>query len=134
MKVAVALIALLISACAEFPAEPPITESPITEPPGTEPPPVAAPPVEQACAATRPTFGVAGEAERELFAYDVNAALNLQKSNVSTHNGLEASSISFSSPGGGVVTGLMFAPVSRSGVRRGSVLMAGLPGRESLWA
>ena len=134
MKVAVALIALLISACAESPAEPPITESPITEPPGTEPPPVAAPPAEQACAATRPTFGVAGEAERELFAYDVNAALNLQKSNVSTHNGLEASSISFSSPGGGVVTGLMFDPVSRSGLRPGIVLMHGMPGNAAQMA
>ena len=79
----------------------------------------------------RPDFGgAATEADRNLFAYDVNAPLNLQKTVESTtENGVEVSAISFSSPDGGLVTGLLFDPVTRSSLRPGIVLMHGLPGK-----
>jgi dienelactone hydrolase len=72
---------------------------------------------------------VAAEEERTLFSYDVNAPLNLQKTVESTTNGVETSSISFSSPDGGLVTGMMWDPVTRSGLRPGMVVMHGLPGK-----
>jgi hypothetical protein len=100
MKRALALVALLICACAESPAEP------RTAPTG------------DSCAVARPDFGaVATEADRKLFAYDVNAPLNLQKAVESTNNGVEVSTISFSSPDGGSVTGMLFDPVTRSSPR-----------------
>ena len=80
------------------------------------------------CALTRPDFGVATAAERTLFAYDVNAPLNLQKVVESTNNGVEVSGVSFDSPAGGRVTGLLFDPVTRSSLRPGIVLMHGMPG------
>jgi dienelactone hydrolase len=109
MKPAIALLALFISACAGSP---------------TEPSPVA-----DSCAVARPDFGgVATAADRDLFGYDVNAPLNLQKAVESTNNGVEVSTISFSSPDGGSVTGLLFDPVTRSSLRPGIVLMHGMPG------
>ena len=81
------------------------------------------------CSGARPDFGVAAEEERTLFSYDVNAPLNLQKTVESTTNGVETSSISFSSPDGGLVTGMMWDPVTRSGLRPGMVVMHGLPGK-----
>ena len=84
------------------------------------------------CSGARPDFGgVATAADRALFAYDVNAPLNLQKTVESTNNGVEGSSISFSSPDGGLVTGKMWDPVPRPGLRPGVVLMHGLPGSAS---
>jgi dienelactone hydrolase len=81
------------------------------------------------CAAARPDFGgVASAADRSLFAYDAAAPLNLQKTVESTINGVEVSAISFSSPGGGSVAGLLFDPVTRSSLRPGIVLMHGMPG------
>jgi uncharacterized protein len=107
---------LLIAACAGSPAEPS---------PAPTGPTLAA----DSCAVARPDFGgVATEAERKLFAYDVDAPLNLQKTVESTKNGVEASTISFGSPGGGSVTGLLFDPVTRSSLRPGIVLMHGMPG------
>lgn len=77
----------------------------------------------------RPDFGAPATAEdRNLFAYDVNAPLNLQKTVQSTLNGIEISTIAYSSPAGGTVTGMMFDPVTRSSLRPGIVLMHGLPG------
>ena len=109
MKPAMALVALFVSACAGS---------------TTEPSPAA-----DSCAVARPDFGaVATEADRALFAYDVNAPLNLQKTVESTKNGVEVSAISFSSPDGGSVTGLLFDPVTRSSLRPGMVLMHGMPG------
>lgn len=108
MRPTVALAALFISACASS-----------TTGPGT--------PVDS-CPVARPAFGVAAAAERELFAYDANAPLNLQKAVESTQNGVEVSAISFDSPGGGRVTGLLFDPVTRSSLRPGIVLMHGAPG------
>ena len=102
-------------ACAGSPAEPII-------PPKLDP-------VTDSCAVARPDFGgVATEAERKLFAYDVNASFNLQKVVESTNKGVEVSAISFSSPDGGTVVGLLFDPVTRSSLRPGIVLMHGMPG------
>ena len=104
----IALVALLASACAGSTAAPPD--------------------VDESCAVARPDFGgVATEADRDLFAYDADAPLNLQKSVESTTNGVEVSVISFSSPDGGTVSGLLFRPVGRSGPRPGIVLMHGMP-------
>ena len=81
------------------------------------------------CAVVRPDFGgAASEADRKLFAYDASAPLNLKKTVETTNNGIEVSEISFDSPDGGSVTGLMFDPVGRAGPRPGIVLMHGAPG------
>ena len=112
MRAVIALVALFTSGCAGSPAEPP-TELPLAA---------------DSCAIARPAFGVATAAERELFAYDANAPLNLQKSVQSAINGVEISTISYASPDGGSVTGMMFEPIGRSGLRPGIVLMHGMPG------
>jgi uncharacterized protein len=119
MKPMVALAASLISACAGSAAEEIIN------------PPIAG----DSCAVARPDFGsVATAADRDLFAYDVDAPLKLQKALESTNNGVEVSTISFSSPGGGSVTGLLFDPVTRAGRRPGIVLMHGAPGNARVMA
>jgi uncharacterized protein len=115
MKPIVALAALVISACTGSPAESSAAAD--------------------SCAVARPDFGsVATGADRDLFAYDVDAPLNLQKALESTNNGVEVSTISFSSPGGGSATGLLFDPVTRSGRRPGIVLMHGAPGNARVMA
>jgi dienelactone hydrolase len=108
MKPTVALAAVFVSACAG--------------------PTAGLPAAVDSCAVARPDFGVATAAERTLFAYDVNAPLNLQKAVESTNDGVEVSGISFSSPEGARVTGLLFDPVTRSSLRPGIVLMHGMPG------
>lgn len=109
MKPSVALAALFISACAGSTTEPRTAVD--------------------SCAVARPDFGaVATEADRNLFAYDVDAPLDLQKTVESTKNDVEVSAISFNSPDGGRVTGLLFDPVTRSSLRPGIVLMHGMPG------
>jgi uncharacterized protein len=112
MKSATPLLALFVAACAGSSAEPRR--------------------VADSCAVERPDFGAMGvmatAADRDLFAYDVNAPLNLQKAVESANNGVEVSAISFSSPDGGSVTGLLFDPVTRSSLRPGIVLMHGMPG------
>lgn len=81
------------------------------------------------CGGARPGFGGAATAgDRDLFSYDVNAPLNLQSTVESTNGGVEASRVSFSSPDGGLVTGMTWAPVARPGPRPGMVLMHGMPG------
>jgi len=81
------------------------------------------------CAVARPPFaGPATAAERSLFAYDVNAPLDVRKTVESESNGVEVSTISFGSPDGGSVTGMLFDPVTRSSLRPGIVLMHGMPG------
>lgn len=110
MKPVIALVALFASACTA-------TAS------------TTAPPAADSCAIARPDFGpVATQEDRNLFAYDAAAPLNLQNTVESTNNGVEVSAISFSSPDGGSVTGLLFDPVTRSSLRPGIVLMHGLPG------
>jgi uncharacterized protein len=111
-----ALVALFISACAGSSAEP-------------STPPTGPSLIADSCAIARPDFGgVATAADRALFAYDVNAPLNLQKTVESTKNGVELSAISFGSPDGGSATGVLFDPVTRSSLRPGIVLMHGMPG------
>ncbi len=84
------------------------------------------------CSGARPDFGgMATAADLSLFSYDAGAPLNLQKTVLSTNNGVEASNISFSSPDGGLVTGMLWDPVTRSGPRPGMVIMHGLPGSAS---
>ena len=113
MKPTMALLALFSYACAGSAAESTTTPSLVAD----------------SCAVARPDFGgVASAADRDLFAYDVNAPLNLQKAVESTANGVEVSTISFGSPDGGSVTGLLFDPVTRSSLRPGIVLMHGMPG------
>jgi dienelactone hydrolase len=81
------------------------------------------------CGGARPDFGgMATADDRALFSYDVNAPLNLQKTLESTSNGVEVSAISYDSPDGGRVTGLLFDPGARSSLRPGIVLQHGLPG------
>jgi uncharacterized protein len=116
MKATMVLATLFVSACAgcsaESDAAPTVPSSPA-----------------DSCALARPDFGgVATATDRSLFAYDAGAPLNLQKTVESTSNGVEVSAISFSSPAGGAVTGLLFDPVTRSSLRPGIVLMHGLPG------
>jgi uncharacterized protein len=108
MRPAMALVAFFMSACA-----------------GSA---TGSSPVADSCAVARPAFDVATAADRDLFAYDVGAPLNLQKTVASTKNGVETSTISFSSPDGGSATGLLFDPVTRSSLRPGIVLMHGMPG------
>jgi dienelactone hydrolase len=114
VKAAIAIVGSVISACAGSSTEP------IIPPPNL---------VADSCVVARPDFGaVATAADRDLFAYDVNAPLNLQKAVESTNNGVEVSDISFSSPDGGSAAGLLFDPVTRSSLRPGIVLMHGMPG------
>ena len=116
MKPTIALAALLISACAGS-ATQGTTEA------------IDRSAAVDSCAVARPDFGgAATEADRKLFAYDVNAPLNLQKTVESSAGGVEVSAISFDSPAGGRVTGLLFDPVARSSPRPGLVLMHGAPG------
>jgi dienelactone hydrolase len=85
------------------------------------------------CTGARPAFGVATAEDRKQFSYDASAPLNLQKTVESTTNGVEASSISFSGPDG-LVTGMLWDPVTRTGPRPGMVLMHGLPGNAKAMA
>jgi uncharacterized protein len=115
MKPPLVLAALLIAACGP-------TKEPPTAP-ATVPPTAGG-----SCAVVRPEFGVAAAADLDVFAYDADAPLNLQKAVESTSNGVEVSAISFDSPAGGSATGLLFDPVTRSSLRPGIVLMHGMPG------
>jgi dienelactone hydrolase len=112
MRNAIVLAALLTSACAGTPAE------------ATAPNLVG-----DSCAVARPDFGGAATAtDRAVFAYNVDAPLNLKKTVESTTNGVEVSAISFDSPDGGSATGLLLDPATRSSLRPGIVLMHGMPG------
>ena len=123
MKPAITLLALCISACAGSTAEP------HAAPTGPSLPIAGPAVVGDSCALARPDFGgVATAADRALFAYDVDAPLNLQKTVESTTNGVELSAITFGSPDGGSVTGVLLDPVERSSLRPGIVLMHGMPG------
>ena len=116
MKPAIALVVLFISACGGSPSDPSSA-------------PTGPSPVGDSCAVARPDFGgPATAADRNLFANDANAPLNLQQALESTKNGVEVSAISFSGSDGGLVTGLLFDPVGRSSLRPGMVLMHGMPG------
>jgi uncharacterized protein len=117
MKPRIAFVALTISACAGSDARPviePIAQLPV----GVD-----------SCAVRRPDFGgPATQAELGLFTYDVNAPLNLQKTVENTSGGVEFSGISYDSPAGGRVTGILVNPVNRSSPRPAIILMHGSPG------
>jgi uncharacterized protein len=109
------LAALIISACSSSGEK--ITGK-ITDP-------IAKPSVDT-CAVARPDFGgPATAADRALFAYDVKAPLNLKKTVDSISNGVEFNSISYDSPDGGPVPGIMYVPVGRPGPLAGAVVMHG---------
>jgi uncharacterized protein len=80
------------------------------------------------CAVVRPAFTPAKSKDRSIFAYDANAPLNLTKTVETTTNDIEVSRISFDSPGGGRVTGMMYSPATRSSLRPGLIVQHGLPG------
>ena len=129
MKPTIALAALLVATCAGSRDEP---STALTEPSA---PAAGTGVVVDSCAVARPDFGgVATATDRALFAYDASAPLNLRKTVESTSNGVEVSAISFGSPDGGSVTGLLFDPVTRSGLRPGIVLMHGMPGSARVMA
>jgi uncharacterized protein len=75
------------------------------------------------CPASRPNFGAATAADRALFAYDVNAPLNLQKTVQTTNTVFTLSNITYNSPAGGSVTGIVAEPIGRSGLRPGMVIL-----------
>ena len=84
------------------------------------------------CAVARPAFGgAATDADRALFADDVDAPLNLQETVESTANGVQFSGIAYSSPDGGSVPGILVEPIGRSGLRPGVVILhpSGVPAR-----
>ena len=83
------------------------------------PPPTGGEP----CPTSRPAFGVATEADRALFAYNAAAPLNLVKTVQTATTAFELSNISYDSPGGGSVTGIMAEPVGRTGLRPGMVIL-----------
>lgn len=116
MKSTMAFVALIVSACAG--AEP----DPIVEP---TPKPVPG----DTCAVARPDLGPpATQADLSQFAYDANAPLNLEKKVESTGGGVEFSGISYDSPAGGRVPGILVSPVNRSSLRPAIILMHGAPG------
>jgi len=116
MKAATPVVVLFLSACAGSPKATP-TESPA----GAE-----------SCAVARPDFGgPATAAERALFAYDAAAPLNLERTVQDSAAGVEISAISFDSPDGGRVTGLLFDPYTYSGPRPGLIVMHGMPSSAS---
>jgi dienelactone hydrolase len=117
MRPTIAFLALIISACGGSGADSvvePITQLPV----GVD-----------SCAVARPTFGSpATQADLALFAYDANAPLNLQKTVENTSGGVEFSGISYDSPAGGRVTGILVNPVNRSSLRPAIIIMHGAPG------
>jgi uncharacterized protein len=76
------------------------------------------------CPLARPDYGgSATAADRALFTYDANAPLNLQKTVEISNSVFELSAISYTSPAGGLVTGIMTEPVGRTGLRPGLIIM-----------
>ena len=99
---------------------------------GPGPTPIGPGPGPEACPAARPDFGApASDADRALFSYDASAPLNLQQTVESTQNGVQFSGISYTSPAGGSVPGILVEPIGRSTRRPGLVVMhpSGFPAR-----
>src|SRR5215208_4851214 len=117
MKPTTVFVAVVIAGCAASDTATgvdPITQTPV----GVD-----------SCAVARPDLGgPATQADLALFAYDANAPLNLQKVVENTSGGVEFSAISYDSPAGGRVTGILVNPVNRSSLRPGIILMHGAPG------
>jgi dienelactone hydrolase len=120
MRARALLVGLSLAACAGSDADP------VTEP--TTPPTTQLPLGVDSCTVARPDFGgPATPAELSLFGYDVGAPLNLQKTVESAAAGVEVSAISYDSPAGGRVTGLLATPLGRPSPRPGIILMHGMP-------
>jgi dienelactone hydrolase len=116
MKPTIAFVALIVAACGGSDVDQIIE-------------PITTPVVGDSCAVARPDLGgPATQADLSLFAYDVNAPLNLQKTIESGSGGVEISAISYDSPAGGRVTGRLFVPLDRAGPLAGIILMHGAPG------
>ena len=121
MKPTAMLVAVWIAGCTLSPNRPNVTPSDATTPP--------TPTGQDTCAVSRPDFGgPASGAERALFAYDTTAPLDLTKAVESRDKGVEVSVVSFSSPDGGTVPGLLFDPTSRAGLRPGVIILPGAGG------
>lgn len=118
MRPATALLIGLVSAACAGSGVDPIVE-PVTPPPlGLD-----------SCTVARPSFGgAATPADLAQFAYDASAPLELQQVVEKTSGGVELSAISYDSPAGGRVTGILLDPVNRSSPRPGIILMHGSPG------
>lgn len=87
----------------------------------------------ESCSAARPDFGApATAADRALFSYNANAPLDLQQTVESTQNGVQFSGISYTSPDGGPVPGILVEPIGRSTPRPGLVVLhpSGLKARD----
>jgi dienelactone hydrolase len=116
MRPTIAFVALVIAACGGSDATTSID-------------PIAQKGEVDTCAVARPDLGgPTTQADLALFAYDANAPLNLQKTVENTSGGVEFSGISYDSPAGGRVTGILVNPVDRSSPRPGIILMHGSPG------
>lgn len=75
------------------------------------------------CPAARPAFPAATDAERALFAYDATAPLNLQRTAQTTTAASTLSNVTYDSPDGGSVTGILVEPVGRQGLRPAMILL-----------
>jgi dienelactone hydrolase len=116
VKPNIAFVALIVSGCAGSNGD---VTPPITEPPFSV----------DSCAVARPDLGgSATQADLALFTYDATAPLNLQKVVESTAGGVEVSGISYDSPMGARVTGVLFVPLNRPSLRPAIILMHGSPG------
>lgn len=112
MKASVALVAAIVSACTG--STEPIEQKPV----GLD-----------SCAVARPDLGgPAAQGDLALFEYHATAPLNLQKVVETTAGGVEVSGISYDSPAGGRVTGVLFIPLDRPSPRPAIILMHGAPG------
>ena len=120
MKFTLAFIALIVSACAGSGAGS-VSDPTSQTPAGFD-----------SCALVRPDLGgPATQADLALFAYDATAPLNLQKKIINGVGAVEVSAISYDSPAGGRVTGLLFIPLNHTGPRPAIILMHGAPGQAS---
>ena len=87
------------------------------------------------CLVARPDFGGPASAEDlALFAYDVNAPLDLQQTVQSIEDSVQISTISYTSPDGGLVPGILVEPIGRTGLRPGLVFMHASPSPSALYA
>jgi dienelactone hydrolase len=111
MRLAIATCALLVSACTGE-----RDGSDVTTPTDTFT-------YFDSCPAARPDFPPANAADRALFAYEASAPLSLQKKVDSIASDVEFNSITFDSPGGGSVPGLLNRPIGRAGLRPAVVVM-----------
>lgn len=80
-----------------------------------------------AALAAAPACAQDGDLPLHLFAYDRNAPLELQSSQIGTEDGVAIHQVSYASPKGGRVTGRLFVPQG-GGPFAGVVLAHGMPG------